>query len=168
MDYTIDRGLVVRSACTFEEWEALAPRFHQAHEWIQFVIGDWLNYGEAMFGEAYAQAIDPAIWDVQTLAQYQRVAAAIPPARRVPGLSFFHHRAVVALPPAEQVRLLTDAVNGDEGRPWSVARLAREAKPQTYTCPAPWVTASAADEADAETLAERLRGEGRTVKIGGR
>ena len=73
MDYTIDRGLVVRSACTFEEWEALAPRFHQAHEWIQFVIGDWLNYGEQMFGEAYAQAIDPDVWDVATLAQYQRL-----------------------------------------------------------------------------------------------
>jgi len=45
-------------------------------------VGDWLNYGEARYGEMYSQAIEITGYASQTLADAKWVASRIEPSRR--------------------------------------------------------------------------------------
>lgn len=107
---------------TYEEWSETGRGLQRIGRSWQWWVGDWLNRGEQVFGEEYAQEIDLAEWSDATIRGAQWVADRVPPSRRRSALSWSHHDAIAALEPAVQDRLLDSAVaNG-----WSVARL-REA-----------------------------------------
>lgn len=76
---------------------------------VMWWIGDWLNFGERKYGEAYAQAIDATEWPYQTLANAAYVANRVEFSRRRENLSWSHHAEVASLPPEEQSQWLEKA-----------------------------------------------------------
>ena len=43
-------GMQISSELSFEEWSELATSIGQAARSIGFIIGDWLVYGQSLFG----------------------------------------------------------------------------------------------------------------------
>jgi hypothetical protein len=72
-------------------------------------VGDWLNYGNAAYGERYARAARITGYDVGTLMNMTWVASRFEPSRRRESLSWSHHAEVAALPPEDQDRVLARA-----------------------------------------------------------
>lgn len=98
---------------TFEEWEQAGQMLQSIGRAWQWWVGDWLNYGEARYGEKYAQAIDLTGLGYDAVANAAWVAAAVEPSTRVETLSWTHHRLVAQLDPLAQREWLTRA--RDEG-----------------------------------------------------
>lgn len=129
-------GLVIQSAPTVDEWLAYGARIRKVDKAIQWVIGDWLNYGEAAYGEAYSQAF--TMWpdvDYGRLRDYKWVSKAIPMSFRNDNLSWTHHRIVAKMAPKSAGRWLRLA--DDVGM--SAAKLREEIAPkeerETHACP---------------------------------
>ena len=76
-------------------------------------IGDFLLYGEEVFGEEYAQIEASLRLRPQTLANYRSVAKHVPPSRRRAGLSFGVHAEVAYLPPRDRDEMLQLAARND-------------------------------------------------------
>jgi len=112
---------------TFEEWQGIGRILGVGRRWFAFALGDWLNFGEAIFGEDAAQAVEgfPADrYDIAhritgleegTLRNYSSVCGRVALDRRRVELDFGHHEAVAALEPDEQAHWLQRAV--DEAMP---------------------------------------------------
>lgn len=118
-------SLHVQQEMTLEQWSEAVELVATLEACSPWWTGDLLAMGERAFGEKYAQGI-PDDLSPTTLRGYQWVAERVPPANRRPSLSWSHHRAVSALPPAEQSSLLDQA----ESDGWSVRELAQRAKGQ--------------------------------------
>ncbi|HEX7278311.1 MAG TPA: hypothetical protein VF255_01690 [Solirubrobacterales bacterium] len=101
------------------EWIAVGHRIGTVGRCIQWVIGDWLAYGNARFGERYARASKITGYDRQTLMNMVYVASRFEISRRREKLSWSHHEALASLPPIRQDYWLDLVL---ENR-WSVADL---------------------------------------------
>lgn len=95
--------------CTFAQWEADGVVIQQAARASYWWIGDWLRYGENRFGETSAQAVDLTGLELSTVTAARWVSERVAPSRRLPSLSWSHHREVAALEPDEQTRWLVKA-----------------------------------------------------------
>jgi len=104
-------GLVVQDEnVPYEVWEAYGDGLRRVEGALQWVIGDWLNFGERKYGETYARALE--LWpemSYQTLKACRWVAERVEMVRRRTNLSWSHHRDVAALPADEQEKWLTRA-----------------------------------------------------------
>lgn len=87
---------------SYDRWESLGAMFGSLHRSACWLIGDWLNFGERVYGETYAQGAEATGLSPDTLMHYSWVARQIPPERRNPFVPFSSHRIVAALEPAEQ------------------------------------------------------------------
>ena len=84
-------GLKVDEDVTFEEWEACGVALSAIEGAVQWWIGDWLNFGEAAYGEKYAQAVSPS--QARTWQDYAWVSGRIQiTCRHV--ISYTHHALV--------------------------------------------------------------------------
>jgi hypothetical protein len=72
------------------------------HEAVRFAIGDAILLGEQLYGDECHQAIEAMNLSEDARQEYVRVAQRVPRSRRRKDLSWSHHRAIAALPPAEQ------------------------------------------------------------------
>lgn len=110
---------------TFDEWQQMGHVIGAFGRWHRFALGDWLLFGEAIFGEDSAQAVESHPQErydvamrvtglqVETLRNYVRICQSVPlPIRRVE-LDFSIHEAVAALDRDDQIYWLGRAV--DEG-----------------------------------------------------
>lgn len=88
----------------YELWDAYGRGLQRVEAAVQWVIGDWLNFGSARYGEKYSQAIDSKQAD--TWRHYAWVANKVPRHVRVSTLSWSHHREVAHLPEDEQAAML--------------------------------------------------------------
>lgn len=93
----------------YEEWAQIGRTFQTIGDAINFWVGDWLNYGEARYGERYVQAIEATGWKLERLQQAKWVCGRVKPCTRVQGLSFTHHRLVAKLADEEQEQWLMKA-----------------------------------------------------------
>ncbi len=94
---------------TFEEWLSCGEFIKNADKSVHFWIGDWLNYGEAKWGQMYEQAMEQTSFDYQTLRNDKYIASRIDLSRRRDKLSFGHHAEVASYEPHEQELLLERA-----------------------------------------------------------
>lgn len=99
---TIDRPL------TFDEWNGLVDQLRVMEGAYQWWIGDTLNYGEAAYGEKYANAVNER--QAETWRKYANVCARYQIGTRVPILSWSHHRAVAYVEEPRRSQLLKRAV----------------------------------------------------------
>ena len=106
----IDRGVRFHGVLPFEDWLVWAHQTIFVGKMLPWVIGDTLNYGEDMYGEDYAQAIDSLGLAPQTLANYKSICRRIPrDVRRVHTLPITTHDLVAPLPIEEQKAWLLEA-----------------------------------------------------------
>ncbi len=68
-------------------------------------IGDMLNAGDAVFGEAFSQACEGYV-SADQLQRYESVARRVPPQNRNPNLSWSSHASVARLSDKGQRKLL--------------------------------------------------------------
>jgi hypothetical protein len=102
-------GIEIKGEPTFDEWLSCGQLLANAEKGLHFCIGDWINYGEAKWGEKYKEAIEKTGFEYQTLANDKYVASKIDFSLRKEKLSFTHHFVVAPYEPHEQSFLLEQA-----------------------------------------------------------
>ncbi len=105
-EYLQPAALALPEGLSFEEWQDVGRFLEQTNGAVQWWLGDWLNYGEAAYGEKYAQALDAERWEYGALRNMAYVAGRVEMSRRRDNLSFSHHAEVASLDPDVQDRLL--------------------------------------------------------------
>ena len=147
---------------TFEQWTQLGDVLQFFEGSLQWLIGAWVSYGEAKFGERAAQAVAVTGWKLETVQQAAWVHQAVSEERRDPALSFSHHRAVADLEPPQQSKMLAKAKRED----WSSERLRREVQAEKHPeKKAIWLVVQCVSRADRERLIKRMESEGRATKV---
>lgn len=115
LQFTGDRPL------TYDEWKLLGRAVNFFGDAWQWWVGDWLNWGEALFGDDATAELGGAPADRYTVAQeitgrepktlmnVSSVCRKVAKSRRDARLSFTHHAAVASLEPDEQTEWLREA-----------------------------------------------------------
>ncbi len=101
-------GLVIKGKPTVSDWVEYGKKLRRVETSLNWIIGDYLVYGEFKYGEKYAQILDESMmnsWKV-----YHWVAKHVAPERREKKLSWTHHRLIASLPPVYQIKMLEKAV----------------------------------------------------------
>jgi hypothetical protein len=115
-------GIESLSGMSIDQWQELGNILARFESGIQWLIGDWLAYGEgrsAEWGEKYAEAMAQTGLAYSTCAKYKTISTKVNFFLRRKELTFSHHEVVSALPTDQQEYWLQEAV--DQGM--SVARL---------------------------------------------
>ena len=96
------------SGVSFKEWMKVGRTLSDMANSTPWWVGDWVNYGEAKYGETYSQGL--TLWSCayQSLANMAYVARQYPPETRT-SLSWTHHRYAASLPLGERLGLLERA-----------------------------------------------------------
>lgn len=101
---------------------------------VQWWIGDWLNQVDLVWGRGIEQVAEETGRERSTLYDYKSVSKKVPFSVRTEELSYNHHRVIAfdADPQdeAEWLYWINLALEGEDGKRWSVARLKREIKHQ--------------------------------------
>jgi hypothetical protein len=136
-------GLDILEDLTFDEWASLAAHFGKAVRSMEFVIGDWLVYGDRFAvqlplpgfpadklrraeSERYEKALETTRLDRLTLRNFAYVCRNVGKSCRHDYLSFEHHRALATLDETGQQHWIAVArAENDAGRHMSVRRLRR-------------------------------------------
>ena len=96
------RGLIVTEGATFEEWLEVGGVLRRLDTSLQWLIGDWMNYGERVWGQTYQQVAALTGYTYQTLREYSYVARSVDLSIRIDKLSFAHHQIVASFEPDAQ------------------------------------------------------------------
>jgi hypothetical protein len=100
-------------------WASAGRRIGVVGRCVQWLLGDWIVYGNERFGERYSRASKITGYDPQTLMNMVYVASRYSISRRREDLSWSHHEALAALEPDEQDSWLDQAA----AHRWSVSDL---------------------------------------------
>jgi hypothetical protein len=99
----------IAEGLTYEEWQDIALCAGVMNRASHFWIGDIILYGEANYGEKYAQVMDSLGVAYSTLANIVHVCKTIPPEQRREALSFTAHQEACCLPAEEREAMLAVA-----------------------------------------------------------
>jgi|SRR5215204_3874548 len=104
-------GLELPKGITIQQWLKGLRTLEKTGKGHQWVHGDALVQGEKLFGEDYAQGIDPTEEAKQeeeggddTARKYMQVASRIPAGKRFPQLTWTHHLKVAFLDSEEEIQ----------------------------------------------------------------
>jgi hypothetical protein len=102
-----ERSLGFPADCTWHEFAMLGRHLSTiealSHESLDWWLGDFCNFGDAQFGEKYAQALELTDYTKGTITQIAYVARHVPPENRILPLSFM--ASVASRNEAEQKQL---------------------------------------------------------------
>jgi hypothetical protein len=87
---------------SFSEWLEHGRRLGLLGRSAGWWIGDWLTYGNHVFGERYVRASRVTGYDAQTLMNMAYVASRFEASRRRGKLSWSHHAEIAAMETEEQ------------------------------------------------------------------
>lgn len=87
---------------SLDEWLRQGRRFGSIGRGAGWWIGDWINYGNAKFGEKYSRASRTTGYDIQSLMNMAYVASRFEVSRRRSDLSWSHHAEVASLTADQQ------------------------------------------------------------------
>jgi hypothetical protein len=95
---------------TYDEFAQAGRQLGHLTRACQFMLGDWANHGELLYGERFDQIADATGYSPGTLQGFALTAWRIPPERRVQSLDFTHHQVVAQIEDPElQDKLLARA-----------------------------------------------------------
>ena len=92
-----------KSKVTYDRWEEEGYKLREVQAALRWCIGDWMNYGEAAFGEMASQASD--IWpeySYSNLANMASVANSFEISRRHEDVTWSMHAEIAKLKPEKQ------------------------------------------------------------------
>lgn len=107
---------------TYERWQSLGRLLGSVDRRVNWYIGDWLNHGEALFGETYAQGVEATTAeryseaeritgkDHGTLMNIASICGRVARERRKEELGFWIHADVASLDAEDQTRWLDRAL----------------------------------------------------------
>lgn len=98
----------------YADWLEFGAKLFIVRQAIQWAIGDWINYGEAHYGEKYAQALDATEYDYSTLSKYAMLSQRFEFFRRRKNLSWSHHMEVVSLKSEDEQDALLDIAESQQ------------------------------------------------------
>lgn len=110
------------------EWERLGQLLGHVHRWGSWALGDWLNFGEAVYGHEAFNAVEGTRVDrydlahrvtglaADTLRNYASICGRIPLKNRRVELAFSTHEPVASLDNDDQVEWLQKAVDNAWGK----------------------------------------------------
>lgn len=105
------QSLEIKEGTTRKEWAEVGVGLLQARETTYWALGDWLNWGTEVWGDALTVAVNLCPEkNASSLRQWAWVCKNVPPSRRRPTLTFTHHREVASMTEADQVLWLDRAV----------------------------------------------------------
>lgn len=110
------------------EWLQVGTALRNCQGATQWWIGDWLNYGERAYGENYSQALEETDYEKGSLRNLKYVSGKVEMSLRSDILTWNHHALVAPFEPDEQHNWLNRAVEGRDGKAWSVSTLRAEIK----------------------------------------
>jgi hypothetical protein len=102
---TIDpTGIQFHEELSFDEWNAIGQNLVPVAKSIGFIVGDWLNYGAARYGEKYTAATIATGLAYETLKMYSHVARCVERLSRNHNLDWTHHKVVAKIKDADEQR----------------------------------------------------------------
>jgi hypothetical protein len=107
------KGLISDESVLFEEWQQLGELLKRFEASIQWLIGDWMAYGERHWGQTYEAVAEATGYKIGTLYEYARVARGVDFSIRIEKLSFAHHQLVAGMSPEDQQQWLIYASEND-------------------------------------------------------
>lgn len=120
-----ETGAEVSPDTPFEVWREATESWISVSESVEIVVGDLLQFGEARYGDDFAQVIGRS---ERTLDNWKSICSRVPRANRQAGLGISHLSAVKSLPPQSQQEWLEKAAPESEGeRPRMTVRELSEA-----------------------------------------
>lgn len=122
-------GLEIGNQVTQDDWMHVGALLHRMQGAIQWLVGDWMAYGEREYKVSYEQASEQFGYRKKTLYNYASVCKAVHFSLRREKLSFTHHTLVVDKSPEEQSLWLERAEVGN----WSVSQMRREMRQDSPT-----------------------------------
>lgn len=108
-----ENGLLMRDDISYDEWLDYGHRLSRRYSAVQWQTGDWINIGENLFGEKYAQALDDLLFSYGTLRNYASICARIPLEVRNSKLTFHQTKHVACLHPTIQKVVIESAVRNE-------------------------------------------------------
>jgi hypothetical protein len=117
----------------FESYEMLGAYLGRMNRSCSWWIGDWLVFGEGVYGERFAQAVTATGLSEQTLLNRAYVCRNVSREMRRANLPFSVHAEVAPLPPKEQRRWLDRAAEHN----WTVKDLRSNMKHRRTDTPPP-------------------------------
>lgn len=120
-------SLELPEGLSFDHWDRIGRQLQLANIAVQWWIGDWLNYGEARYGEKYTQAVQELGRKKEVLMNYASVAKRVETSRRREVVDYSIHVEVASLPPKQQEKVLEKAAKAAEQQePPTVREVRRE------------------------------------------
>lgn len=117
-------GLKVTGEPTHEQWKTVGEHLARLNTSMQWLIGDWLAYGERSYAQTYEALAKELGIQIGTAYQYSYVAKSVDFCTRVQKLSFGHHREVAPKGEALQAAWLQYAAHFDLTRAELLALIA--------------------------------------------
>jgi hypothetical protein len=111
---------------SLEDWKEIGARLGRAHTGMQWIIGDWWDYGWHKYGERKQQVEEWGGLSFQTCENYASVARRFKPTRRREVLSFAHHAEAAYFEPDEADELLDWCLKDSANRGIRTTRELRE------------------------------------------
>lgn len=116
-------GLLFDEQLTADEWASIWPQFELVADRIQWLIGDWLVYGQKNnYGEKYEKQIAVTGYKYKSLANMTSVCRSVQFSLRRENLTFGHHALVSSFEPKQQQQWLELA----EANRWDIQKLSSE------------------------------------------
>lgn len=117
-------GLVIEEEASESQWSQVGEILMLLEGRIQLLLGDWLVYGETIWGKTYDHVAEMFNREKQTLYDYKWVAERVQFSLRRENLTFSHYKLVAGLAEDERRRWIDHASEGG----LSVAELRRAIK----------------------------------------
>lgn len=132
-------GLALPDDLSFDQWKQVGDCLLQMEHAVQWMIGDWLRFGESRYGGKYVEAERMTGLAYGTLANIKQVADRFDFSRRRENVPWSFHAEVAALPPEQADALLDQAESEGLSRTKfraaaNRARNAPQLQPGTETC----------------------------------
>ena len=145
---------------TLEEWKSLGRELGRANGSMKWWVGDWMLFGDLAFKVSYEDAMELTGYSYSTVVKACWLVRRMPPERRRPALSWYHHSLVGTLEVEQQDEWLQRA---EEGK-WNTRRLDEEIRASQQRPVQPWlsrkkeatVAKEAASEAPSSTRSQAL------------
>ncbi len=120
-------GLQIADGVEADEWQAFGQHIRTMETSIQWIIGDWLAYGERQYGKTYQEVADLTGYSYGVLQNLVWVAKQFDFSYRYENLSHTHHQIALSLCEGEASKAMQWLERAStEG--WSVKRMADEIK----------------------------------------
>lgn len=102
-------ALALPENMTFDSWLTEGRTLAATKRHMDFLIGDWINFGRQHFPEQIQESLPGLFDDMKLAKRAEKTAAAFPPHLRDASLTFEHHAHVADLPMQEALPLLKQA-----------------------------------------------------------